>query len=293
MRATVGLHLACIVLVACTLPRRLLGRRHFGDDKDFSGQSLASLRESSAGTQARTFIAEGASFSDLSAAEAATLLKTCMREHRVDRRDNPGMVTAWAGNLIINETAKVIAGPLIPKSGSTSLRAMFGDPDKPHGLVGRASGKNSPTLEHPELYTQFAVVRNPLRHLIDVYKETGFKYDMVIGGVRRSIWGLHASNMYCRASHQEKNQHFAEFLAHMGITNATDTKPALHQVFGRFTGRQGYNEHMPNQLHWLQDYHDFRDGNVTVLEYVHRSSICTCISEAFKADWYGHHPQEH
>mmetsp|Transcript_9969 Transcript_9969/g.36445 ORF Transcript_9969/g.36445 Transcript_9969/m.36445 type:complete len:432 (-) Transcript_9969:82-1377(-) len=249
--------------------RRLLGRRHSGEGQDFSGESLAILRENSAQTEVKTFIAEGGSFIDLNAGEAATLLKRCMREHGVDRRDNPGVDSGWAGKLIINQGAKVIAGPLIPKSGSTTLRAMFGDPDRPQGMIERAFGKNSQSLEQRELYTQFAVVRNPLLHFLDVYKQAGYLFDMVIGGARRSIRGLHAPNLYCQSTHEEKHQHFVEFLERMGITNATDTKPALRQVLGRFSGRTlGYNEHMPNQLHWLQDYYDFHHGNVTVLENI-------------------------
>eukprot|EP00958_Prasinococcus_capsulatus_P012774 scaffold1291_cov412-Prasinococcus_capsulatus_cf.AAC.14 len=144
--------------------RRLLGRRHSGEGQDFSGESLAILRENSAQTEVKTFIAEGGSFIDLNAGEAATLLKRCMREHGVDRRDNPGVDSGWAGKLIINQgvsasldsprsipradvhifcsrtCAQVIAGPLIPKSGSTTLRAMFGDPDRPQVCLQRASG---------------------------------------------------------------------------------------------------------------------------------------------------------
>ena len=87
---------------------------------------------------------------------------------------------------------------------------------------------------------------------------------MRVGGRRRAINGVHGPDLYCKASMEEREEHFEEFLARVGIRRK-NTVPALHQRFGQGANRDGYNEHMPNQLHWLQDYREYMIGNITVL----------------------------
>eukprot|EP00958_Prasinococcus_capsulatus_P007795 scaffold722_cov255-Prasinococcus_capsulatus_cf.AAC.9 len=130
------------------------------------------------------------------------------------------------------------------------------------GLTDRGLGKN---LETRKNYTQFAVVRNPLFHLLDAYKQTGFYHPIVVNGEPRKLSGGNASAMYCEASLEEKYEHFRQFLQDMGLTTVADTTPELQVPKENLVHR---DPHRVNQLHWFQSYYSPRHGNVNVVEYV-------------------------
>ena len=92
---------------------------------------------------------------------------------------------------------------------------------------------------------------------------TGANYPMVINGTKRNIKSKEGPDLYCQATDAERDKHFTDYLRMVGIKDYT-TVPALLQVLGPKS--RHYNEHMTNQLHWLQDYNHAEYGRVYVLE---------------------------
>lgn len=79
------------------------------------------------------------SFQQLSPTEAASQLKNCYEQIGSQSRFSEFSLSQWAGLVLHDASIPVVAGPLVPKAGSTLLREMFGDKERPKSLtkVGR------------------------------------------------------------------------------------------------------------------------------------------------------------
>jgi hypothetical protein len=146
----------------------------------------------------------GLSFQQLSPMQAATELRTCVARYGTSshrRSFNTTVTSGWAGFVLHNHTTQAVAGPLVPKTGSTFLRALFGDHIRPAALTtveeylrlrdefielrletirkaeasARAHGKLDKakilnvSAQNVETKFWFAVVRDPLSRFVDAY----------------------------------------------------------------------------------------------------------------------------
>ena len=76
-------------------------------------------------------------FQQLDPFEAARVARECLARYSQLAPDDPdyGLETSWAGRVLCNESSPVIAGPLVPKAGSSLLRVLFGDENRPTSLT--------------------------------------------------------------------------------------------------------------------------------------------------------------
>jgi hypothetical protein len=115
-------------------------------------------------------------------------MRECIKKHAEEQFlliQNSSVTSEWAGWLLQNATTPVVVGPLIPKAGSTFLRAMFGDINRPEALTSipdflklRRDEKQHPSeVAKGEVPANrrfwFAVVRDPLSRLVDAYIQVG------------------------------------------------------------------------------------------------------------------------
>ena len=122
-----------------------------------------------------THVPEGLrSFATIAPIEAANFLRECVREHgeHMNQTQFVGEAEGWAGHVLYDPTRApgVVAGPLIPKSMSSTLRKIYGNVNRPIGL---ASIHQIATMDAQHQLFWFAVVRDPLTRFIDAYVEAG------------------------------------------------------------------------------------------------------------------------
>ena len=134
----------------------------------------------------------------------------------------------------------VVVGPLVPKAGSTTLRARMGHKDRPRGL-------QHPSVPKPERAFQLAAVRNPLRHFIDGYKQAGTW--LPEGATSRDKRERGQVELYCGMSDYERRAAFGR-----------DARRVMRQGWG---ARVGVDPHRVRQLWWFQNY-----GGVPVVDRV-------------------------
>jgi hypothetical protein len=122
-------------------------------------------------------------FQQLSPFEAATVARQCLRHFGANRPDNDTVTSEWAGTVLANSSVPVIAGPLVPKAGSTLLRALFGQADRPTAItaidavIKERQDSRLPQTAHAAaaagLGAKFwiAIARDPLSHFVDAYMQ--------------------------------------------------------------------------------------------------------------------------
>jgi hypothetical protein len=116
----------------------------------------------------------GLSFQQLSPTEAVTELRTCAAKYASYGYDNISVVSGWAGRLLQNDSTPVVVGPLVPKAGSTTMRLLFGDPNRPDALTTvdeflQLRAGNGPQAKAATDKLWFAVVRDPMTRFVDAY----------------------------------------------------------------------------------------------------------------------------
>ena len=186
-----------------------------------------------------------------------------MSRHGVLWRDNRGVVSDWAGNWIyntyplatttnvkktkhssnqevVNKTSAImnvttiILGPIIPKVGSTMLRIMSGNKDRPRGLRPR----HTPKPNRSSVF-QLAVVRNPIDHFLSIYRQIGAGSWYFSGGGNESLRYRSWPIEFCKATEEQREQWFRQNM-NVFIKSKLDKR----------------NEHNLPQLHYLQNYFD-------------------------------------
>jgi hypothetical protein len=134
--------------------------------------------------------ATGLSFAQLTPSQAADELRECLAKYNSSVQDSPHVKSPWAGWLLQNDTAPVVAGPLIPKAGSTFLRVLFGAQNRPKALTTMAEflrlrgeqpqssnkfmSQHNTSVDPASAQLQaskfwFAIVRDPLTRFVDAY----------------------------------------------------------------------------------------------------------------------------
>ena len=81
--------------------------RQLTGNTDWKGERFNFLLGESHNEEVHTYIADGKTFFDLNEQDAAMVLKRCMKRNHVEYRDDFGMHTVWAGQLIVDNDAKV------------------------------------------------------------------------------------------------------------------------------------------------------------------------------------------
>jgi len=276
--------------------------RHTGGH-DRQLHALRALQAASSGSKRRLpnwdgIIAQLLDYNHLTPHEAAVVARQCLSAFKLLERNYTGKQSEWAGQLLIDDKGKVIAGPLIPKSASTTLRQLFGDTNRPEGMRRRWDGKQTHGKTDKE-YLQFTVVRNPIAHLIDIYKQRATNFPLEFSppttsnSLRRRLLAQdpdatvsadgsvvvplknleHNAQLYCEAGDSVRRRHFKAFLTRMQVGKGTSY---LNRTF---LARD--NEHHYGQLHYLQDFVTKRGQLVHVLQYVD----ALIRMERFEQDW--------
>lgn len=212
-------------------------------------------------------------------------------------RSGVGCHSPWAGTLLRGHG--VVVGPLIPKAASSSLRMMFGDANYPPGRIQRDDPKVYRTSNLTSTSFHFAVVRDPIAHLIDGYKQHGpvergyltRKSKLRIGGGHQQSRGQGDASRkqpkgskggwkdpvptYCSHTREELHAIFAEHVktriqSHSlgGVYHAHCSLKEFQwdggDQKGRPATREGAaltNEHFVRQVQWLQPFYS-RSGEL-------------------------------
>lgn len=76
-------------------------------------------------------------FPQLDPFEAARVAQECVGKYSqlAPEDADQWLSTAWAGQVLTNNSSPVVAGPLVPKAGSSLLRVLFGDQNRPKSLT--------------------------------------------------------------------------------------------------------------------------------------------------------------
>ena len=180
--------------------------------------------------------------------EYVTKIRQCMKENDILFRSDRGKVSDWAGRFIyepINE-GKIILGPLLPKSASTSFRVMTGHSKRPKGLKWREEPK-------PAGAFQIAAVRDPLSHFIATYQQAANMRMYTFHNRNRNEGKTPSDPIeYCNSTYEQKREWFHTYW----------------NVFVSNNFRQK-NEHIVHQLHYLQNYYDDKlNQNVSVIDRI-------------------------
>ena len=146
--------------------------------------------------------------------------------------------------MISATSDRIVAGPLIAKSGSTTLRCMFGNCDRPPTL-------KSPAQRRALDAIRFNFVRDPIEHLLASYMQRGW-LNMGRYGEQPPIGERKvrlSSSDFCAYSLSRKFDHFKEYVKI--YMNDTDTRK---------------NEHIYRQSYWLSDYRLQNGVEISVLD---------------------------
>ena len=159
------------------------------------------------------------SFITLTPREAAEELRHCFDKWKV--RLNISTFNkrggGWAGWVLHDEELApgIIAGPLIPKSMSSSLRQMYGNRNRPKGLMTVEQVLDLSTHNESRRNFWFAVVRDPLTRFIDAYVEAGNgQPHFLLPGTATlcNFTKAHSAAHFCEQPLQCRKQHFENWV---------------------------------------------------------------------------------
>eukprot|EP00750_Incisomonas_marina_P025230 INCI5355.1.p1 GENE.INCI5355.1~~INCI5355.1.p1 ORF type:complete len:385 (+),score=47.70 INCI5355.1:380-1534(+) len=182
-------------------------------------------------------------FQQLDPFEAARVARECLARYSQLAPDDPdyGLETSWAGRVLCNESSPVIAGPLVPKAGSSLLRVLFGDENRPTSLTNlsvileqRVAARDAAGSSHRKTDDKFwfAIVRDPLSQFVDAYVQAS---NGIFPKGHCQFTRTRSAKWFCSLSRTCRSTHFQAWLDSRGSTEYSNV-----------------HTHRASQMHWLQ-----------------------------------------